>query len=134
MVVAPLFGEPLAATAAGAPIVSLGASAGERATIARSALMGRTLLTHGNRSTPAGIKRRAYERMLAHLRTGELQVRYEEVALERFADAWRWQGESPHRKLVLVSERRPPPPGGEEQGWRRSPFVGARPRPRQGAR
>jgi NADPH:quinone reductase-like Zn-dependent oxidoreductase len=106
VVVDPLFGEPLlaalTATADGARIVSLGSSASATATLTRTALMGRTLIGHGNRSTPVKAKREAYLEMLAHLRAGELAVVFEELPLERFQDAWRRQAESPHTKLVLV--------------------------------
>jgi NADPH:quinone reductase-like Zn-dependent oxidoreductase len=109
VVIDPLFGEPLVAalgaTAEGARIVNLGASAGDTATIARSALMGRSLLTHGNRSTPVPLKREAYQRMLAHVRAGELAVEFEEIPLLRFGEAWHRQALYPHRKLVLVPEQ-----------------------------
>lgn len=109
VVIDPLFGEPLVAalgaTADGARIVNLGASAGDTATIARSALMGRTLLTHGNRSTPVALRREAYLRMLEHVRAGELAVEFEEIPLLRFGEAWHRQARFPHRKLVLVPEQ-----------------------------
>lgn len=106
VVVDPLFGEPmlaaLGATAEGARIVTLGSSAGPTATLTRTALTGRTLIGHGNRSTPATDKRDAYLTMLAHVRAGELRVAYEELPLKRFEEAWRRQAEHPHAKLVLV--------------------------------
>ena len=110
VVIDPLFGEPLAAalaaTAPGARVVSLGASAAPTATITRAVLAGRHLLTYGNRLTPAGVKRVAYERMCRHVLAGELVVAaHEQIELERFADAFTRQAAHPHRKLVLV----PPP-------------------------
>jgi hypothetical protein len=74
-------------------------------TISRAALAGRRLLTYGNRTTPAAVKRAAYERMCRHLLAGELRVEHECIELERFADAFARQTRHPHRKLVLV------PPG-----------------------
>jgi len=110
VVIDPLFGAPLAhslwATAPGARVVSLGASAGPTATIARAALYGRSLLTYGNRTTPVAVKRAAYERMCRHVLAGELVVAaHEEVALADYSDAFARQRRHPHRKLVLV----PPP-------------------------
>lgn len=109
VVVDPLFGEPLVAalavTAVGARVVSLGASAGPTATIARSTLYGRSLLSYGNRLTPVAVKRAAYERMYRHVLAGELNVaRTELVALADFADAFARQRAHPHRKLVLVCD------------------------------
>jgi NADPH:quinone reductase len=106
VVVDPLFGQPLlaalAATADGARIVTLGSSAGATATLTRTALTGRTLIGHGNRSTPVEVKREAYLEMLAHVRAGELTVAFEELPLARFEEAWRRQAEHPHTKLVLA--------------------------------
>jgi NADPH2:quinone reductase len=112
VVIDPLFGAPLeaalAATAPGARLVSIGASAGATATIARSALVGRTLLSHGNRTTPVEVKRAAYLRMCGHVLAGDLSVVSEEMPLERFAEAFERQRLHPHVKLVLTN----PKPGG----------------------
>ena len=110
VVIDPLFGAPLvaalAATAPGARIVSVGASAGPTATIPRALLNGRTLLTYGNRTMPVALKRATYERMAGHVLAGELVVAaYDRVPLERFAEAFDRQLASPHRKLVLVPTR-----------------------------
>jgi NADPH:quinone reductase-like Zn-dependent oxidoreductase len=95
----------LAVTAAGARVVSLGASAGSTATITRSTLYGRSLLSYGNRLTPVAVKRAAYERMCRHVLAGELTVAPTElVALGDFADAFARQAAHPHRKLVLVCD------------------------------
>jgi hypothetical protein len=67
-----------------------------------AALAGGQLLTYGNRTTPAAVKRAAYERMSRHLLAGELRVEYERIELARFADAFTRQTRHPHRKLVLV--------------------------------
>ena len=110
VVIDPLFGAPLVAalgaTALGARVVSLGASAGATATISRSVLSGRQLLTYGNRMTPAAVKRTAYERMSRHVLADELTAaEFELIELERYAEAFDRQAAYPHRKLVLV----PPP-------------------------
>ncbi|HEX4033377.1 MAG TPA: zinc-binding alcohol dehydrogenase family protein [Solirubrobacteraceae bacterium] len=112
VVIDPLFGKPLeaalTASAPGARLVSVGASAGATAEIERSGLVGRTLLTHGNRTTPVDVKREAYLRMCGHVLAGELSVVSEEVPLERFAEAFARQRAHPHVKLVLTN----PKPGG----------------------
>lgn len=110
VVIDPLFGEPLvaalSATAPGARVVSLGASAGPTATLSRSVLSGRQLLTYANRMTPSAVKRAAYERMSRHVLAGELAVAdFELLELERYAEAFERQAAYPHCKLVLV----PPP-------------------------
>jgi NADPH:quinone reductase-like Zn-dependent oxidoreductase len=107
VVIDPLFGEPLvaalSATAPGARVVSVGASAGPTATISRAALNGRSLLTYGNRTMPVAVKRAAYERMAGHVLAGELVVaEHERIPLARFAEAFERQRAFPHRKLVLV--------------------------------
>lgn len=111
VVIDPLFGAPLeaalGASAPGARLVSVGASAAATATIERSALVGRTLLSHGNRTTPVEVKREAYVRMCGHVVSGELRVASEELPLERFAEAFERQRGHPHVKLVLTN----PEPG-----------------------
>ena len=130
VVIDPLFGEPLvaalAATAPGARVVSLGASAAGTATISRQQLAGRHLLSYGNRTTPVEVKRAAYERMCGHLLAGELVVEHEAVALADFAQAFAAQARHPHRKLVLI----PPDGGGDRRPKQtaRAPAVAARDR------
>ena len=113
LVIDPLYGEPLvAALAACAPrarVVSVGASAGATATIPRSLLYGRSILSHGNRTVPIAVKRAAYERMVGHVLAGELvPVAHEAVPMERFADAFERQLAHPHAKLILVPPRLAP--------------------------
>ncbi len=110
LVIDPLYGEPLvAALAACAPaarVVSVGASAGATATIPRSLLYGRSILSHGNRTVPIAVKRAAYERMVGHVLAGELvPAAHDTIPMERFAEAFERQLAHPHAKLILV------PPG-----------------------
>ena len=112
VVIDPLFGEPLvaalSASAAGARLVSIGASAGPSATITRAALHSRRILTYGNRLTPTAVKRAAYEKMCRLVLAGELEpAGHELVPLERFAEAFERQAAHPHRKLVLVPPASP---------------------------
>ena len=110
LVIDPLYGEPLvaalAACAPGARVVSVGASAAATATIPRSLLYGRSLLSHGNRTVPTAVKRVAFERMVGHVLAGELvPAAHDAVPMDRFADAFARQRAHPHAKLLLI------PPG-----------------------
>ena len=106
VVVDPVFGTPLeaalAATAPGARIVNVGRSAGETARISQAHLMGRSLLSYGNRSTPPQAKRAAYLAMLEHVAAGRLHAEHELVPLAAFERAWQRQAEHPRCKLVHV--------------------------------
>lgn len=107
LVVDPIFGAPLeaalTATAPGARIVNVGRAAGERATLSQALLMGRSLLTYGNRAAPAEAKRAAYLEMLEHVAAGRLSADFELMPLADFDEAWRRQAAHPRRKLVLVA-------------------------------
>jgi NADPH:quinone reductase-like Zn-dependent oxidoreductase len=108
VVLDPLWGEPaeaaVDAAAEGARIVNLGQSAGSHASFASGAVRGRQLsiLGHTNFKVPLPERQAAYRRMVAHCAAGELTADVERVPLERIADAWRRQQESPHRKLVII--------------------------------
>ena len=113
LVIDPLYGEPLvaalAACAPGARIVSVGASAGATATIPRSLLYGRSLLSHGNRTIAIAVKRAAYEGMVGHVLAGDLiPAAHEVVPMENFAEAFDRQRAHPHAKLILVPPERGP--------------------------
>ena len=75
----------------------------ETATIPRSLLYGRNILSHGNRSVPIAVKRAAYDRMVGHVLAGDLiPATPEAVPMERFAEAFERQRAHPHAKLILV--------------------------------
>jgi NADPH2:quinone reductase len=101
-----VYGAPLEtampATAEGARIVSVGASAGDRATIAFRDLYTRTHCGHNNRQAPFEVRRDAYERLTAHADAGEIAVAVERFPLDRVAAAWKLQARGPHRKLTIV--------------------------------
>ncbi len=113
LVIDPLYGEPLvaalAACAPGARIVSGGASAGATATIPRSLLYGRSLLSHGNRTIAIAAQARRLRGDGRARCRGRLSCRsaHEVIPMERFADAFERQRAHPHAKLILV----PPEPG-----------------------
>ncbi|HWT23727.1 MAG TPA: zinc-binding dehydrogenase, partial [Solirubrobacteraceae bacterium] len=104
----PLWAEPaVAAIGAANPFarhVALGQSAGAEATIPSGAVRSTPVSIVGHTNYAADLERRraAYQRMAAHAAAGEIRVDVERVPLEDVADAWRRQGSSPNRKLVIV--------------------------------
>jgi NADPH2:quinone reductase len=106
VVLDPIYGAPLEAampaTAEGARVVTLGALAGDRATIAFSDLYLRTHFGYSNAQAPFEIRREAYERLTAHAYAGEIVVEVEQIPLERVGDAWARQAQGPHHKLTVV--------------------------------
>lgn len=104
----PLWGEPAAAAveaaARGARIVNLGQSAGPEATLRSGAVRGKQLDLYGytNFAVPRDVLSEHYQRLCGHAASGEIQVDVETVPLDRIADAWQRQAESPHVKLVVV--------------------------------
>ena len=108
VVIDPLWGEhaPVATEAmnVNGRLVMLGQSAGQQATLDAGVVRGKALriLGHANAATPPDVKHAAFRAMCDHAAAGELQVEYEEVPLDRIADAWERQASSPHVKLILV--------------------------------
>jgi NADPH:quinone reductase-like Zn-dependent oxidoreductase len=102
----PVYGAPLEAAlpacAQGARVVSVGSSAGDRATIGFRELYSRVHFGHDNRQAPYEVRRDAYERLTAHAAASEVVVDVERVPLEQVADAWRRQAAGPHHKLTIV--------------------------------
>lgn len=106
VVLDPLYGPPLeaglAATAPGARIVTIGASAGQTAQIPISDLLGRTLIGHSNQQAPLEVRRRAYEAMAGHAAAGRITIEVESLPLSRITEAWERQAAGPHHKITLV--------------------------------
>jgi NADPH:quinone reductase-like Zn-dependent oxidoreductase len=108
VVIDPLWGEhsPVATEAmnVNGRLVMLGQAAGQQATLDAGVVRGRALriLGHANAATPPEVKHAAFRAMCDHAAAGELQVEYEEVPLDRIADAWERQAGSPHMKLIVV--------------------------------
>ena len=108
VVIDPLWGEhATVATEAmnvNGRLVMLGQSAGQQATLDAGVVRGKALriLGHANAATPPDVKHAAFRAMCDHAAAGELQLEYEEVPLDRIADAWERQASSPHVKLILV--------------------------------
>ena len=108
VVIDPLWGEhaPVATEAmnVNGRLVMLGQSAGQEATLDAGVVRGKALriLGHGNAVTPPDVKHAAFRAMCDHAAAGELKVEYEEVPLDRIADAWERQASSPHVKLIVV--------------------------------
>jgi NADPH:quinone reductase-like Zn-dependent oxidoreductase len=106
VVLDPLYGPPfeatLSATAQGARVVTVGASAAESAAIPIGDLFGRTLMGHSNAHAPLDVRREGYERLAAHAAAGEIDLEVERLPLSRIADAWEMQDRGPHHKITLV--------------------------------
>jgi len=106
VVVDPLYGPSLeaalGATAPGARVVTVGATAGQTAEIAFRDLRARTLIGHGNQQAPLEVRRTAYEDMAAHAAAGEIAVEVERLPLSRIEEAWERQARGPHHKIALV--------------------------------
>ena len=109
MVIDPLWGEHAAAATeamnVNGRLVMLGQSAGQQATLDAGVVRGKALriLGHANAATPPEVKHGGlHGRCATTPRPGELTVEYEEIPLDRVADAWERQASSPHVKLILV--------------------------------
>ena len=106
VVVDPVYGPPLeaalGATAPGARVVTVGATAGQTAEIAFRDLRVRTLIGHGNQQAPLEVRRTAYGDMAAHAAAGEIAVEVERLPLLRIEEAWERQARGPHHKIALV--------------------------------
>jgi D-arabinose 1-dehydrogenase-like Zn-dependent alcohol dehydrogenase len=100
------YGPPLeaalSATAQGARVVTVGASAADSAAIPVRDLIGRTLIGHSNGHASLEVRREAYERLAGHAAAGKIRVEVERLPLSRIADAWEMQARGPHRKIALV--------------------------------
>jgi NADPH2:quinone reductase len=85
-------------------LVILGQSADQKATFDAGIVRGRALriLGHSNATIPPDVKDAAYRAMCDHAAAGRLKVEYEEIPLDRIAEAWQRQASSPHVKLILV--------------------------------
>ncbi|HEY0363097.1 MAG TPA: hypothetical protein VGC83_12505, partial [Solirubrobacteraceae bacterium] len=106
VVLDPVYGAPLeaalAATAQGARIVTVGASAGMTVTVPMTAIYGRTWVGHSNGQAPLDVRREAYGRMAGHALAGEIVVDVERLPLSRIDEAWQRQAQGPHHKLVVI--------------------------------
>jgi NADPH:quinone reductase-like Zn-dependent oxidoreductase len=105
LVLDPLWGEPArAALSALKPFgrhVNIGQSAGAEATLASSVVRGKPVQIVGYTNYTADEERKAAA-YAGHALAGEIRVAIERVGLDAVPEAWRRQGSSPHRKLVVV--------------------------------
>ena len=108
VVLDPLWGEH-AATATEAMnlngrLVMVGQSAAQEAAFDAGVVRGKALqiLGHANGVTSPELKQAALRTMCEHAAAGRLKVEYEEIPLDRVAEAWERQASSPHVKLILV--------------------------------
>lgn len=98
----PVFEAALGATALGARVVTVGAIAGQEATVTVGGLFGRTLIGHSNAHAPLDVRRDAYERMARHAAAGEIAVDVEHLPLSKIEEAWERQARGPHHKITVV--------------------------------
>lgn len=94
----------LKATGRGARLVQIGNSSGESEISLPAGLMrgqAREIRGHTNGAVPDEVRREAYLEMCRRSIAGELKVDVEEVPLDRIAEAWDRQRNSPGRKLVI---------------------------------
>jgi NADPH2:quinone reductase len=107
VVIYPLWGAPLVgALAAAVPharIVNIGQSAGAEATIPSGLVRGKQLdiLGHTNFRLSGEAYAAAYLDLLEHAAAGRVRFELESFPLERVAEAWERQAESPGAKLVI---------------------------------
>jgi NADPH2:quinone reductase len=108
LVIDPLWGPTslaaLRALRVGGRLVQLGQSGGAEINLPSGVVRGRQLsiLGHTNFAVPFEVKARAFQTMAGHAVAGRLKVNYETLPLEKAPDAWRRQGASPGRKLILI--------------------------------
>jgi NADPH:quinone reductase len=105
LVVDSLFAAPMAAalraTKYGGRIVNLGMRAGRTMELSGLAWKGRDLLNYNLDLPPVPTYRAAYERLAAHVLSGELSVQSEVLPLDDVAKGWERQAQSPNVKLVI---------------------------------
>jgi NADPH2:quinone reductase len=103
-----LWGPPaeaaLASVAYGGRLVQVGNSAGKEANLLAGPLRGglASILGHRNVHAPYEVQAEAFRTMCSHCAEGRLEVGLEILPLERIAEAWSLQQESPGRKLALA--------------------------------
>jgi NADPH2:quinone reductase len=108
LVLDPLWGEPartaISAVKSFGRMVNLGQSAGAEATLPSAAIRSTPIDLLGYTNYTAGEERKAaaYARMAQEAVAGRLRMEVERLGLDDVPDAWRRQGQSPHRKLVVV--------------------------------
>jgi hypothetical protein len=61
-----------------------------------------SIVGHTNFAADDDRRRAAYAKLAGHAAAGRIEVDVERLPLDAVADAWRRQGESPNRKLVIV--------------------------------
>ncbi len=104
----PLWGPPaVAAAEASAPfarLVQIGQSGGAEATIASSAIRGKSLsiLGHTSNAAPLEVQAAAYAQMVEHAAAGRLQVEHESYPLDQVGEIWERQAGYPYRKLMIT--------------------------------
>lgn len=106
VVLDPLYGPSLEAalqaTSQFARVVTVGASAGQTATIPVRELFGRRLSGHNNSFAPLEDRRAAYDQMAKHALAGEIVIDVEKLSIADIETAWALQAKGPHHKLTII--------------------------------
>jgi NADPH:quinone reductase-like Zn-dependent oxidoreductase len=92
----------LRATSQFARMVTVGAGAGQTATIPVNELFVGRLSGHGNRFAPVEHRREACEGMAAHALAGEIVVEVKKLPLSDIRTAWALQARGPDHKLTII--------------------------------
>lgn len=107
LVIDGLWGRPaeaaLAAIAFGGRLVQVGNSADRGADVTAGPLRGKLVSILGFRTffAPHEVQAKAFTAMCAHAAEGRLELEVEVLPLDRIAEAWRLQQQSPGRKLAI---------------------------------
>lgn len=108
LVIDGLWGPPaeaaLASIAFGGRLVQVGNSAGKQANLSAGPLRGGlvSILGHRNFFAPREVQAKAFRKMCAYGAAGRLDIEVEVHQLDRVAEAWERQQQSPGHKLALA--------------------------------
>jgi NADPH2:quinone reductase len=106
LVVDMLYGPPMIAALPvirpGGGLVNVGMRAGRSVEVPGTILKGRDLLTYAANQPSAELRQEAYAWLAEHVVAGDITTDFQELPLERVAEAWKRQAASPNTKLVLI--------------------------------
>jgi len=104
-----LWGKPLEAAMKAAPrpvrVVQIGQSAGPEATLESNWVRGKLAEIYGFSLffVPADVVRAGYLELTEHVSAGRIAIEIDSYPLERVAEAWERQQQSPNAKIVLTN-------------------------------
>jgi len=104
-----LWGKPLEAAMKAAPrpvrVVQIGQSAGPEATLESNWVRGKLAEIYGFSLffVPPDVVRAGYLELTGHVSAGRIAIEIDSYPLERVAEAWERQQQSPNAKIVLTN-------------------------------